>query len=179
MRRREFITLLGGAAAAWPLAARAQQTERMRRVGVLLPFDNENDGPVPQLWSAFKQRLRELGWVEGRNIRFDLHFTTQNIIRLRAGAAELVASSPEVIVVWSNPGLASMREATQTVPVVFALVGDPVGNGFVASLARPGGNVMASVFNLQSPEMARATERNRPRVAPRGRRLQSEHPCQH
>jgi putative ABC transport system substrate-binding protein len=140
MRRREFMMLLGGAA-AWPPAVRAQKPDRMRRVGVLLPFDSENEGPVPQLWPAFKQRLRELGWIEGRNIMFDVHFASQDIGLLRAGAAELVRSSPELIVVWSNPGLAAMREATQSIPVVFAQVGDPVGSGLVASLARPGGNV--------------------------------------
>src|SRR5215467_12000275 len=138
MRRRQFITLLGGTV-AWPIFAQAQP-ERVRRIGVLLPFDNENDAQVRLLWPAFTQRLRELGWVEGRNLKFDVHFTTQNIERIRAGATELVVSAPELIVVWSNPGLAAIKEATQTIPVVFALVGDPVGSGLVATLARPGGN---------------------------------------
>ncbi|HMF23490.1 MAG TPA: ABC transporter substrate-binding protein [Pseudolabrys sp.] len=138
MRRRQFITLLGGTV-AWPIFAQAQP-ERVRRIGVLLPFDNENDAQVRLLWPAFTQRLHELGWVEGRNLKFDVHFTTQNIERIRAGATELVASAPELIVVWSNPGLAAIKEATQTIPVVFALVGDPVGSGLVATLARPGGN---------------------------------------
>jgi len=141
MRRREFIAAVGGAAATWPLAARAQQSTRARRIGVLMPFENENDQQVRDLWPAFKQRLAELGWVEGRNIQFDVHFTTQNSDRIRAGAAEIAASGPELIYVWSNPGLAAMKQATQTIPVVFVLVSDPVGSGLVANLARPGGNI--------------------------------------
>jgi putative tryptophan/tyrosine transport system substrate-binding protein len=141
MRRRAFITLAGAAIVVSPLHLRAQQPARVRRIGVLLPFNNENDGPVRQLWPAFAQRLAELGWVEGRNIKYDVHFTTQNNEKIRVGAAELVATAPELIVVWSNPGLAAIKEATQSVPVVFALVGDPVGSGLVASLARPGGNL--------------------------------------
>lgn len=85
--------------------------------------------------------MRDLGWDEGRSVKFDVRFTTQNSDRIRAGAAELVASKPEVIVVWSNPGLAAVKQATQTIPVVFALVGDPVASGLVASLAHPGGNI--------------------------------------
>jgi putative ABC transport system substrate-binding protein len=141
MQRREFIILLGGTAAIWPLAGHAQQPERVRQIGVLLPFDNENDAQVRLLWPAFKQRLRELGWVEGRNIQFDLRFTTQDVNRIRGGVAELVTSAPELIVVWSNPGLAALKQATQSIPIVFALVGDPVGSGFVATQARPGGNI--------------------------------------
>ncbi|MGA9893129.1 MAG: ABC transporter substrate-binding protein [Xanthobacteraceae bacterium] len=141
MRRREFITLVGAATVASSFPAQAQQPIQVRRIGVLLPFDNENDGQVRQLWPAFKQRLGELGWTEGRNIKFDVRFTTQNSDRIRAGAAELVASAPRLIFVWSNPGLAAIKDATQTIPVVFALVGDPVGTGLVASLPHPGGNI--------------------------------------
>jgi putative tryptophan/tyrosine transport system substrate-binding protein len=141
MRRRLFITLASAAILVSPFRSRAQPTARLRRIGVLLPFDNENDGPVRQLWPAFTQRLAELGWVEERNVKFDVHFTTQNTDRIQGGAAELVASAPELIVVWSNPGLAAIKDATQSIPVVFALVGDPVGSGLVASLARPGGNI--------------------------------------
>jgi putative tryptophan/tyrosine transport system substrate-binding protein len=140
MRRREFITLVC-CAAGWPLAARAQQAGRARRIGVLIPFENENDPFARDLWPAFKQRLAELGWVVGRNIQFDVHFTTQNIERIRAGAAEIAASGPELIYVWSNPGLAAMKQATQTIPIVFVLVSDPVGSGLVANLAHPGGNI--------------------------------------
>jgi putative tryptophan/tyrosine transport system substrate-binding protein len=141
MKRRDFIAVLSAAAAAWPLASRAQQTDRMRRIGVLIPFENENDPQMRDLWPAFKQRLAELGWVEGRNIQFDVHFTTQNIDRIRAGAAEIAASGPELIYVWSNPGLAAVKQVTQTIPVVFVLVSDPVGSGLVVNLAHPGGNI--------------------------------------
>ena len=142
MQRREFITLLGGAAAlAWPLATRAQKGERVRRIGVLLPFDDESDPQVRQLWPVFTQRLPDLGWSEGRNIQFGVHLTGQNIERIRSGAAQLVASAPDLIVVWSNPGAAALKQATQTIPVVFAQVSDPLGEGIVGSLARPGGNI--------------------------------------
>jgi putative tryptophan/tyrosine transport system substrate-binding protein len=141
MRRRDFITVVAGSAAVWPLTARAQQAGRVRRIGVLIPFENENDPQLQDLWPAFKKRLAELGWVEGRNIQFDVHFTTQNIDRIRAGAAEIAASGPELIYVWSNPGLAAIKQATQTIPVVFVLVSDPVGSGLVANLAHPGGNI--------------------------------------
>jgi len=141
MRRRDFIKGLSGSAVPWPLTARAQQSTRARRIGVLMPFENENDPQVRYLWPAFKQRLAELGWVEGRNIQFDMHFTTQNNDRIRAGAAEIAASGPELIYVWSNPGLAAIKEATQTIPIVFVLVSDPVGSGLVANLAHPGGNI--------------------------------------
>jgi putative tryptophan/tyrosine transport system substrate-binding protein len=141
MRRRDFIRGFCGSAVGWPLAARAQQSGRARRIGVLIPFENEDDPQVKDLWPAFKQRLAELGWVVGRNIQFDVHFTTQNIDRIRAGAADIAASGPELIYVWSNPGLAAMKQATQTIPVVFVLVSDPVGSGLVPNLARPGGNI--------------------------------------
>jgi putative ABC transport system substrate-binding protein len=108
---------------------------------VLIPFENENDPQVRELWPAFKQGLRKLGWVEDRNIQFDVHFTTQNIDRIRRGAAEIAASAPDLIYVWSNPGLAAIKQATQTIPVVFVLVSDPVGSGLVTNLARPGGNI--------------------------------------
>lgn len=142
MRRRQFMMLVGGAATAtWPLAGRAQQSERVRRIGVLLPFDNATDPQARQLLPAFKQQLGELGWVEGRNIQFDVHFATEDTGRIRVSAAELVATAPELVVVWSNPGLAALKRATQTIPIVFALVGDPVGSGLVTNLAHPGGNI--------------------------------------
>ena len=141
MKRRSFIALFASAAIVPAAIAQGQAADRIRRVGALLPFDNENDGPVRTLWPAFKQRLRELGWIENRNIKLDVRFTTQNLDRIRAGAVDLVASAPELIVVWSNPGLAAMKQATGTIPIVFALVGDPVGSGLVATLARPGGNL--------------------------------------
>jgi putative ABC transport system substrate-binding protein len=136
------MMLVGGAATAtWPLAGRAQQSEGVRRIGVLLPFDNATDPQARQLLPAFKQQLGELGWVEGRNIQFDVHFATEDTGRIRVSAAELVATAPELVVVWSNPGLAALKRATQTIPIVFALVGDPVGSGLVTNLAHPGGNI--------------------------------------
>jgi ABC-type uncharacterized transport system substrate-binding protein len=140
MKRREFITLLGSAAVSTcSLEARAQK--RVRRIGVLLPFDNESDPQVRQLWPVFTQRLRDLGWVEGGNIQFDLHFTGQDEGRINSGAVQLAASAPDLIVVWSNPAAAAMKRATRTIPVVFAQVSDPVGEGVVDNLAHPGGNI--------------------------------------
>ena len=126
-------------------------------------------GRCVQLWPAFKQRLRELGWDEDRNIKFDVHFTTQNNDRIRAGATELVASKPELIVVWSNPGLAAVKQATQTIPVVFTLVGDPVASGLVASLAHPGGNI-TGFQNFESATIGKWLEVLR-EIAPRVRRI--------
>jgi putative tryptophan/tyrosine transport system substrate-binding protein len=140
MRRRKFITLIGGAAAAWPLAARTQQAERVRRIGMLIPF-SENDPETQARLAAFKQQLQKLGWAEGRNLRIDYRFAGDNIERIRIGAEELVAVAPDVIVVYANPAVAALRQATRVMPVVFAQVSDPVGSGFVTSLARPGGNI--------------------------------------
>jgi ABC-type uncharacterized transport system substrate-binding protein len=139
MRRRRFITLLGGAASL-PLTARAQQPERVRRIGVLVPF-SENDPEVQARLAAFKQRLQDLGWTDGRNVRIDYRFTGENTERIRIGAVELVAVAPDVIVVYANTAVAVLRQATRDIPIVFVQVSDPVGSGFVASLARPGGNL--------------------------------------
>ena len=127
MKRREFITVLGGAALTWSLAARAQQqTPRMRRVGVLIPFPDDREPLVKDYLSAFKQRLRELGWDEGRNIRFDYRFTGQVPDRMRAGSEELIALAPDIIVVWANPAATIVRKATQAIPIIFVVVSDPV-----------------------------------------------------
>src|SRR5262245_22658113 len=141
MRRRDFVTLLGGAVCAWPLAARAQQTGRVRHVAVLVPFPDDSEAVVKSYLTAFRQRLHELGWDEGRNIRFDFRFTGQVPERMSAGTDELIALTPDVIVVWANPAAAIVRNATQTIPIVFVVVSDPVGGGFVTNLARPGGNI--------------------------------------
>ena len=139
MRRREFITLLGGAAAAWPLAARAQQRERMRRIGVLLAATA--DDPRFQAWvAAFLQGLALLGWTIGRNMRIDIRWATTNAADIRRHAAELVALAPDVILAHGASTVGPLLQATRTVPIVFPIVGDPVGAGFVDSLARPGGN---------------------------------------
>jgi putative ABC transport system substrate-binding protein len=141
MRRREFIALFIGISIAWPAPALAQQSGRIRRVGVLIPFESERNPSVHPVLLAFKQYLRDLGWTEGRNIQLDYRFTTQNAESIRTAAGELVASAPDIIVVWANPAVAALREATKTIPIVFTQVSDPVGSGFVANLARPGGNI--------------------------------------
>ena len=139
MRRREFITLLGGAAAAWPLAARAQQGERMRRIGVLLPA--AADDAEFQAWvGAFLQGLAQSGWTIGRNVRIDTRWAAGNADDIRRHAAELVALAPDVILAHGASTVGPLLQATRTVPIVFPVVGDPVGAGFVDSLARPGGN---------------------------------------
>jgi putative ABC transport system substrate-binding protein len=138
--RREFITLLGGAAASWPLAARAQQAERMRRVGVLMNV--AADDPLSTLRvSAFAQAMQELGWTVGRNLRIDYRWGQADPDRLRKYAAELVTLAPEVIVSNANPATTALQQATRSVPIVFVNQVDPVGAGFVESLARPGGNI--------------------------------------
>ena len=139
MRRREFITLLGGAA-AWPLAARAQQQDRTRRIGVLMGFA-ENDEVWQTYLSVFKQRLHEFGWTEGRNLRIDYRFAGESTERTRVAAAELVALAPDVIFVSTNPAVSALLRETRTIPIVFTWVSDSVGSGYVASLAHPGGNV--------------------------------------
>ena len=141
MRRREFVTLLGSVAVVWPLAARAQQTGRLRRVGVLIPYPDDHEPLAKDFLSALRQRLHELGWDEGRNIRFDYRFTGQVPERMRAGTEELISLAPDVIVVYANPAAVIVRKATQTIPVVFVVVSDPVGAGLIANLARPGGNI--------------------------------------
>jgi len=138
MRRRKFITLLGGAA-AWALAARAQQADRMRRIGVLLPAP-AGDPDYPPWLGAFVQTLQELGWIDGRNVRIDIRWATVNPAEIRKQAAELAALAPDVIV---EPGTSTVRpllQATRTVPIVFPIIADPVSGGLVDSLARPGGN---------------------------------------
>jgi putative tryptophan/tyrosine transport system substrate-binding protein len=137
MKRREFITLLGGAAAAWSLAARAQQTERMRRIGVLMPLDQ--DSPVAQARiAALLQELQRLGWT-GRNVRIDIRAGAE-VENIRKHAAELAALAPDVILATGSFGVGQLLQATRAVPIVFVAVPDPVGAGFVDSLARPGGN---------------------------------------
>jgi putative ABC transport system substrate-binding protein len=138
MRRREFITLIGGAA-AWPLAARAQQAERVRRIGVLLPA--AADDPEFQVRvGAFHQGLQPLGWTIGRNVRIDTRWATPNAAEIRRHAAELAELAPDVILAHGASTVGPLLQATRTVPIVFPVLGDPVGAGFVDSLSRPGGN---------------------------------------
>jgi putative ABC transport system substrate-binding protein len=136
MLRRNFITLLGGAAAAWPFAARAQQVDRVRLIGMLLPT-NENDPEYPTLIDAFIQGLAQAGWTTGRNLRVEAGGDVEGISKK---AAELVALAPEVIMAAGSAAAGPAIQATRTIPIVFAIVPDPVGAGFVDSLARPGGN---------------------------------------
>jgi ABC-type uncharacterized transport system substrate-binding protein len=142
MKRREFITLLGGSA-AWPLTARAQ--ERVKRVGVLLPGSADNPEYQARL-AAFHQGLAVLGWTIGRNVHIETRWATSNAAALRKHAAELAALAPDVILANGSAAVAPLLEATRTVPIVFVIVPDPVGGGFVDSLARPGGN--ATGFTL-------------------------------
>ncbi len=137
--RRDFITLLGGAAVAWPLAARAQQSERVRRIGVLMHV-TENDSDGQARLGVFVERLKELGWTEGRNLGFDIRWGADDPDRYPRQAAELVAMAPDVLVAPTSFTLAALQRATRSVPIVFVGVIDPVGAGFVSSLARPGGN---------------------------------------
>src|SRR5215471_17232596 len=137
--RREFITLLGGAAAAWPLAARAQQRERMRRIAVLMNFAAEDAEGQARL-AAFLQGLQQAGWAVGHNVRIDTRWGAGDPDRYRQYVAELLALGPDVILANSSAALASLLQATRTVPIVFTSVSDPVGAGYVDSLARPGGN---------------------------------------
>jgi putative tryptophan/tyrosine transport system substrate-binding protein len=139
MKRRQFITLLGGAAAAWPLAARAQQPERMRRVGVLMHLAADDPEGQARI-AAFTQGLQELRWTIGRNVRIDYRWAAGDAERGRKYAAELVALAPDVILAAGGAVVAPLLQTSRTVPIVFAQTPDPVGAGFVASLARPGGN---------------------------------------
>jgi putative tryptophan/tyrosine transport system substrate-binding protein len=138
--RREFITTLASAAAAWPLAARAQQPDRMRRIGVLAAGSTANDPDLKTRMAAFAQGLQQLGWTDGRNVRVEYRWSAGNDADTRKYAAELVALAPDVILAGGTATMAPLLQATRTVPIVFASVADPVGAGFVDSLARPGGN---------------------------------------
>src|SRR5215472_5551476 len=145
MRRREFITLLGGAGVAWPLAARAQQGERMRRVGVLMNL-TADDPEASDRVTAFAQGLQQLGWTAGHNVRIDYRWGAVDADRSRRYAAELVALAPDVILASGIPVVTALLQATRTVPIVFAQIVDPVGAGFVESLPRPGGNITGFTF---------------------------------
>jgi putative tryptophan/tyrosine transport system substrate-binding protein len=138
--RREFITLLGGAAAAWPLSARAQQPAGIRRVGVLMNL-SENDLEAQRLVTAFREGLAQLGWVDGRNLRMDYRWASGDVGRIRAFAKELVELSPDIIVGYATPSVVALQQETRSIPIVFLSVTDPVGQGLVASLANPGGNI--------------------------------------
>ena len=140
MRRRDFISLAGGTAVTWPLVAHAQQPERMRRLGVLSSLA-ETD-PEAQVWdAAFRKRLIELQWIDGRNLHIDYRWGAGSVDRMHLLAKELVGLNPDVLVSISTPATAALQAETRTIPIVFAWVSDPVGSGFVSSLAHPGGNI--------------------------------------
>ena len=140
MRRREVIPLLGSAITAWPLVARAQRNDRVRRVGVIMGFA-ENDVVWQAYLATFRRGLQDLGWTEGRNIRFDQRFTGENEERMRSMAEEVVALAPDAILVSTNSVVSATLKATHSIPIVFTWVSDPVGSGFVTNLAHPGGNI--------------------------------------
>jgi putative tryptophan/tyrosine transport system substrate-binding protein len=145
MRRREFITLLGGAIATWPLAVRAQRGDRVRRIAVLMT-NAEDD---PEGWTraaAFRQGLRELGWTEGQNVRIDWRWSGGDVERMRDYAAEAAALAPDLIVANGAAHLSAVKQATRSIPIVFVLVSDPVGQGFISGLGNPGGNITGFTF---------------------------------
>ena len=151
MRRREFITVLGGAAAAWSFAAQGQQSEQVRRIGVLMPYA-EHDEVYRESMASFRQALGKLGWIESRNLWIDYRWAVGDAEKLPGYAKELVALAPDAIFTDSSPAVAALQRATGTIPIVFIGVGDPVALGFASSLARPGGN--ATGFALYPPEIS-------------------------
>src|SRR6266567_1776461 len=169
MRRREFITLLGGAGVSWPLAARAQQPDRVRRIGVLMGFA-ENDSQAQAMIVAFREGLQKLGWTEGRNTRIDTRWTTPaDAVSRQRFAKELVALQPDVILSHTTPTTAALLQQTHTIPIVFATVSDPVGSGFVASFPHPGGNVTG--FTSIEPTMPTKWLQLLKEIAPRVARI--------
>jgi putative ABC transport system substrate-binding protein len=145
MRRRAFITLLGGAIPTWPLAVRAQRGDRVRRIAVLMTNAEED----PEGWTrsaAFRQGLRELGWTEGRNLRIDWRWSGGDVERMRDYAAEVAALAPDLIVANGAAHLSAVKQATRSIPIVFVLVSDPVGQGFISGLGNPGGNITGFTF---------------------------------
>src|SRR5262249_58460835 len=168
MKRREFIMLLGGAAAAWPLAARAQQPERLRRIGVLMNRAADNPEGQDRL-AAFHQGLQELGWNVGRNVRIDTRWTEDNADQTVKQAAGLIALSPDIILASGTLAVTALQNISRTLPIVFASVADPVGGGIVDSLAHPGGNAtgfMIYEYNLGAKWMELLKE-----IAPRVTRV--------
>jgi putative tryptophan/tyrosine transport system substrate-binding protein len=166
MRRREFITLLGGAVAGWPLPALAQQPERTRRIGVLSSLA-ETDVEAQAWDAAFRKRLAELGWIEGRNVRIDYRWGAGSVDRMRLFARELVQLNPDALVTISTPATAALQAETRTIPIVFAWVSDPVGSGFVSSLAHPGGNI-TGFLNIETSVVGKWLSLMR-EIAPQGR----------
>ena len=183
MRRREFITLVGGTVAGWPFALRAQQTDGKRRVSILLPFA-EADAEVQTWIKAFVEALRELGWNDGSNIQIDTHWTGADVGRINQAAMEMIDRKPHVIFANGPLAVASLKQLTSTIPIVFAGVADPVGSGLVAGLARPGGNItgftlgefnmsgkMPEILKQIAPQVTRLTVIYNPQQVPQVGRL--------
>ena len=147
MKRRKFITLLGAAAATWPLAAQAQQPERMRRIAMLSGLA-ASDPEAQARVTAFRQGLKELGWTEGRNVHIDFRWSTGDATEMRTFATELVELKPDLIVGMTTPAVAALVQETKTIPIVFASIVDPLGRGFISNMARPGGNV-TGILNFE------------------------------
>jgi putative ABC transport system substrate-binding protein len=179
MRRREFIAGLG-VAAAWPLATHAQQPERMRRVGVLMAY-GENDLGYKAILDRFMHELAGLGWSDGRNLRVDVRRAGDNVARMRTSAKELVEFQPDAILAYTTPATAALQRETRTIPIVFVVVSDPVGDGFVASLPRPGANITGfgtqeagiggkwlELLTQIAPEVKRVANMFNPETAPGG-----------
>src|SRR3974390_1316826 len=150
MKRREFITIVGGTALTWPLTVRAQQPERMRRVGMLLGLGEKDPEGISRA-KAFRQGMRGLGWIEGRNVQIEYRFAGGNLELIDKYVVELIRLAPDVIVANTTAVVAALRRATSTIPIVFALLNDPVGQGIVSSLGRPGGNITG--FSFIEPEI--------------------------
>jgi putative ABC transport system substrate-binding protein len=145
MRRRDFIAVLGGAAATWPLVARAQQGDHMRRLGVLMGYP-ETDAEAQSYFAAFRDSLRRLGWIDGRNIAIDIRWARPgDMISMERFAKELIAVQPDLILSNTTPTTVALLQQTRSIPLVFAMVADPIGSGFVTSFAQPGGNATGFV----------------------------------
>ena len=183
MRRREFIAAVGGTVVTWPLAARAQQTDGKQRVSILLPFA-EGDAEIQTWIASFVQALRDLGWIDGSTVQIDTHWTTPDVGRMNQTAIEVVDRKPHVILATGPLAVASLKQITSTIPIVFTGVADPVGSGFVASLARPGGNItgftlgeftmsgkMPEIIKTIAPHVARVTVIYNPQQVPQVGRL--------
>jgi len=152
IRRREFIFTLGGVAAAWPLTSHAQQPNRVRRIGVLMSYA-ESDSDAQAWYAAFREGLQKLGWTEGHNTQIDTRWATPDDAEsMRRFAKELVALQPDLLLSSTTPTTSALLQQTRTIPIVFAIVADPIGSGFVASFAQPGGNVTG--FTFTEPTMA-------------------------
>ena len=169
MRRRDFIKGIAGSTAAWPIAAGAQQADRLRRISVLMAFD-ENDPQTRGWLSDFTRELAELGWTDGRTMRIDVRWAAGSVDRMRTFAKELVELQPDVILAATTPVTAALKRETSTIPIVFVLVSDPVGAGFVAGLPRPGGNI-TGFSNIEGASFGGKWLEMLKEIAPRVRRV--------